>query len=531
LWFTLKMMFVNLPIVRGSNGTLQASIGNVAVGSGASLPAHTLVSFLAAPDEGYMVNQWKVNNDVVSGYAGNSYNLTVTGDTGVQVSFAPAEYAKISYAAVGNGQVAARTSDESEVANGGLVIKGSDVVFTADPTNANSMVKEWVVNGQVVQGSKPVYTAKNIQEDLNVEVIFIDAITYTVQFGAIGYGSGALTAKVDGLAINSGDRVRGYADIVFTACPPDGYGVKQWKLGSNVIRDTAGLPLKSKTYTLEELKSGVSVSVEFESTQTYQVDYSVVDTLPDEDGGENGSLSARVAYGGISTDYSSGDDIVPGSRVDLIAAPDSGYRVKEWVVNEQTVTDSVYGVYTLDDVDMDFDVTVEFEEGVNPLTYAAMGSGAMDGDVPSGTEVDDGTAVSFTAVPDQGYQIKEWRYKGDVVAGSTDSCMITVYNGGYVEVEFEREYYTLTLGEKLTAFAGGIELEGDSVQVQGDSLVTVLASPPAGYLLTDWYRDDAPLDDIEGNTYEFTMEQDTRVRPIFNSSSFQLHSLPVRTEP
>lgn len=504
----------------GNNGVLEARVGDVLIGSGASLPARTVASFLATPDEGYMVDEWIVNNAVMTGYAGNSYNQTLTEDTDIQVSFTPAEYAAVSYLATGNGRITAETSDESsEVTNGSLVVKGSDVVFTATPADANSMVKEWVVNGQVVQGSSTVYTAENIQEAINVEVIFMDAITYTVNFGALGYGAEALTAEVDGMVIHSGDQVRGYSDITFTALPPDGYGVKQWKRGSAVIQDEFGSPVTSTTYTLEEIKSSVTVTVEFESTNTYRVDYSVVDTLPDEDGGENGSLSARVSYGGISTDYSSGDDIVPGSRVDLIAVPDSGYRVKDWTINEQTVTDSVYGVYTIDPVDMDFDVTVEFEEGANPLTYAAVGNGTMDGDVPSGTEVDDGTAVSFTAVPDQGYQIKEWRYNGDVVEGSTD-CTITVYNGGYVEVEFEREYYTLTLGENLSASVDGIDLQGDSVQVQGDKTVIVSAVPPAGYLLTSWYMDEVLLEEEQGDSLTFTMEQDTEVIADFEQQYY-----------
>lgn len=505
----------------GANGALTAKIGSLDVGSGATLPAQTVVSFQATPDEGYMVSQWIVNNSPLSDYSQNSYNQTVTQDTDVQVSFAPAEYVAISYTAEGQGQVSAQTEQGAEVANNGLVTKGSKVVFTATPHNANSMVKEWVVNGQVVQGGDPVYTAQNIQQALQVKAVFIDAITYTVTFGAMGHGAEALTAQVDGVAIVSGDQVIGYADVAFTAYPPAGWQVKQWKLGSSVILDAEGQPLQTETYTLEELKTSVTVTVEFESANTYRVNYEVA---PDEEGFESGSLSARVTYAGSSSDYSSGDEIRPGSQVVLTAVPDSGYTIAEWTVDGSTA-DSTEPIYTIDSIQEDYEITVKFAAGTNPLTFAAIGSGTIsaesaDGAIASGEILEDGLEAYFTAEPDTGWQVKEWRYNGEKVEDGAGSYTLTVNNGGYVEVEFEREYYTLTLGENLSASVNGFDLQGD--QVQGDSSVTVTASPPAGHLLTAWYRDGMLLSEEQGDFYSFTMEQDTEITADFTPQSYSV---------
>jgi hypothetical protein len=509
----------------GDNGVLTARIGSLNVGSGAVLPAQTVVNFLAAPDDGFMVDQWKVNNSVVNDYKQNSYFHTITQDTDLKVTFTPAEYVAVGYAATGDGQVTAEVTGGSALESGDLVTKGSEVVFTATPDDANTMIKEWIVNGQVVQGSSPVYTAANIQEALDVEVVFIDAITYQVNFGAIGHGADALTAEVDGEPILSGDRVRGYADVLFTAYPPDGYRVKQWKLGSAVIMDDSGeSPLLSETYILEDLQSSVTVTVEFESTNSYWVDYWVIDTLPDEEGGENGTINALATYAGVSEPYSSGEDILQDSQVVFTAVPEAGYTVKEWTIDGSAIA-GADPVYSIAAIQANHEITVEFEAGINPLTFAAIGQGSVsassaDGEILSGTEVADGTEVTFTAIPDEGYQVKEWRRNGEQLAGGNDTYELTVSNGGFVEVEFEREYYILTLGENLTASVAGAELDDDLVQ--GDKTVTVTASPPAGYLLTAWYADGVLLEDQTGESYSFTMVQDTEVTADFEQQYYNV---------
>jgi hypothetical protein len=513
--------------VNGSNGMLEAKVGSVSIGSGASLPSQTVVSFLAAPDNGYMVSQWTVDGTAVSSYTKNSYDLTVTGDTDVKVSFAPAGEANISYAAIGNGRVTACYLGGSPLA-GNTVAQGSDLVFTAAPDDENSMIKEWIVNGQVVLGSSAVYTAENIQEPLDVKVVFIDAITYTVDFSAIRHGTDALTAEVDGSFITSGSQVKGYADITFTAYPPAGYWVRQWYLGSDVVLDTGGNPLQGETYTLQELRSNVIVTVEFEGTDMYSVDYS---------SGENGNLNARVTYAGAGSEYLSGDEIIQGSRVDLIAVPDPGYTVSAWTVNGDliSVCDAVYNsvctavygsassVYTIDSIQSSYNISVDFARGSNPLTFAALGSGTLtasssDGNVTSGDLVAEGAQITFLAMPDEGCQVKEWRYNGLFVAGSAGDCTLTVYNGGYVEVEFEREYYTLTLGKNLTAAVGGVDLQGGLAQ--GGSTVIVTALPPAGSMLTAWYMDGVLIAGEQGNTYSFIMEKDTGITADFGQHNY-----------
>ncbi|MPM42631.1 hypothetical protein SDC9_89298 [bioreactor metagenome] len=57
--------------------------------------------------------------------------------------------------------------------------------------------------------------------------------------------------------------MQGYSKITFTAHPPEGYTVKQWKLGSSVITGDDGLVLTGTEYCIDKLMSSVAVTVTF----------------------------------------------------------------------------------------------------------------------------------------------------------------------------------------------------------------------------------------------------------------------------
>ena len=266
---TIEVYFVpdmcEVDYATGEHGTLEASVGATSVGGGAVVMNGTAVTFTAHPDENYMVSGWTVNGQPVQSY-GSEYTLTVTGDTIVQVTFVQAENETVTYGATGSGSVAAQTAEGVPIASGGQVPKGTGVIFTASPASTGSMVEEWMVNGDVVQGNQTTYTVGSVQESLNVQVTFVPAILYKVNFSAVGYGSSYLTASVSDTAIHSADLVQGNSQIVFTAHPPTGFTVKEWKLGSTVVSGADGQPLQDTSYTLPRLSSAVTVTVAFESS-------------------------------------------------------------------------------------------------------------------------------------------------------------------------------------------------------------------------------------------------------------------------
>ncbi len=168
---------------------------------------------------------------------------------------------------------------------------------------------------------------------------------HAVTFGVSG-GSGALTAKVEGEPITSGAQVQEGSDVVFTATPDDGYRVKAWKLGEEVISGATG-----STYIVANLSSNIEVTVEFEAIPPvcYEVTFSVT--------GGNGELTAQVG----GTAITSVAQVVYGSDVEFTALPDQGYRVKKWKQNDEVVTGATGSTYTVENLSSDIEVTVEFE--------------------------------------------------------------------------------------------------------------------------------------------------------------------------
>ncbi|MCL1809557.1 MAG: metallophosphoesterase, partial [Clostridiales bacterium] len=62
--------------VLNGNGTIQASVDGVGIASGTAAPQGKNVVFTAAPNAGYRVKAWRLNNTVISGNTSNSYTLS-----------------------------------------------------------------------------------------------------------------------------------------------------------------------------------------------------------------------------------------------------------------------------------------------------------------------------------------------------------------------------------------------------------------------------------------------------------------------
>ncbi len=172
---------------------------------------------------------------------------------------------------------------------------------------------------------------------------------YTVTFP--GPDNGSLSAKVDDVAINSGDDKEKGKPVVFTADPDSGYQVKVWKLNNIEVGST------ELTYTVSDLQEDITVSVEFEliPANTYEVTFSVKTG--------NGSIFATDD----GTTIASGDAVEEGSKVVFTATPVQDWQIKDWYINGSSIG-STNETYTIDSLSSDINITVEFEE-IPPATY------------------------------------------------------------------------------------------------------------------------------------------------------------------
>ena len=142
------------------------------------------------------------------------------------------------------------------------------------------------------------------------------AITFSVE-GA----NGTLKAVVSDKEITSGDEVEEGKTVTFTATANDGYRVKEWKVDGTIIGN------KPNIYTHTVTKA-VNVTVSFEATPTYAINFSV--------DGANGTLTAKVD----GNEIASGKEVEEGKTVTFTATANSGYRVQGWTLDGSPITEA-----------------------------------------------------------------------------------------------------------------------------------------------------------------------------------------------
>jgi len=345
------LTFVITYHVVGENGSLSATVGGELIQSGDGVPQGSNVQFVAEPDEGYQVRNWRRNGVLVFGYIALTYNLNnVTANTTITVEFEPLppDTYIVNFDVIGgNGTLMAIVGDV-EISTGDEVEEGSDMLFTATP-DEGYQVYEWTLNGDVVEDHTiETLLVEGLDDDITVTVEFemIPPEMYTVLFNVIG-NNGTLEATVDDDPITSGDEVEEGSDVLFTATPDEGYQVLEWTLNGDVVEDRA-----MHTLLVEGLDDDITVTVEFEMIppEMYTVTFNVL--------GNNGTLAATVAGEPIAT----GEEVEEGSDVLFTATPDEGYKLLEWTLNGNVVGDHDANAFVVEGLSENVVVTVEFEE-------------------------------------------------------------------------------------------------------------------------------------------------------------------------
>ena len=186
--------------VAGSGGTISVpggENGSVTVSHGGS------ITFTAAPDQYYHVNEWMVDGEpVTEGVSADRTTLTLTNVTAahtIAVSFTGAVRYDVNYAVEGSGGTVSATANGESIASDTTVqvLGGSKLVFTAAPEEGY-MVARWTVNGEeVTRGNMAAYgmtspyqntlTVENLTSALTVRVFFEVYNGYLIPENGAGY--------------------------------------------------------------------------------------------------------------------------------------------------------------------------------------------------------------------------------------------------------------------------------------------------------------------------------------------------------
>lgn len=441
-------VFGKKPVIVFSGTYADITAQNGSLNSGSFVFMHTpMLEFLAAPHFGYELTAWTVNgNAITSGIEQKPeekqlYKLTgpITADQTVVVTAAeiPQYDFTLSVDSLGDegygGMVSAEITrkgmsaykqENLEAGTHHRFYRDSDIKITAVP-NAGYRVQDWTINGQTTADTAVSKTLSNLRGETTVQVRFVKLVT-GITFGPTdetsegGYISAAEANETSILGdAATGANIAASVPIKFTAEVKPGYAIEGWYV-NNVRDDSAGT---GETYTYPNTTSANSIYI---APRFQQVEYNITT-------GDN------VTVNGQNSTTARG-----GESLTFTAVPPAGQNVTGWTVNGKAVAGNgntltwtvENGCLTKPNVTA-YHVEAQFSAGEYKVTYSQPANGTLSASVADGTPVNGGTKVTFTAEPNEGYEIDEWTVNGHSVANSGSTYTLNVIENSTVAVTFK----------------------------------------------------------------------------------------------
>ena len=550
----------------GENGAVSAryidpSGTEFSFSDGSQISMDYRLKFVAAPNSGWSVDKWTVtvgsspaDTAWYSTY-GNTLEFNETGmkaldssgqkELTVFVTFTDQTH-KITYSHGDGGSLSA-TAGGSSLTSGASVAHNAAVTFTAKP-DAGMMVEKWTVDGAEYKwdGTDALYrentlTLENISADHDVQVFFTDKATTAVSTVAMDTANslylGATITVTDaaGNTVTDLTAVPRSSALTFTVEIDNSTSavVKEWQTstdGENWTPVTGSGEQDSITiyqHDSEKLYVRVVIAV----TQTYRLSWKVMEG---ETAITDANIANLIASSGDVTLGGNGSYYAVNTPVEFTMRLDNSYYVIGWSDNVTPAADGMSATLTLTDdtvvivtVAKKPTVTINYnvvdinggeDGGTNGELTAAVGENILDTSEPAYVQ----ETVTFTAVPDTGYRVKEWTLNGVVqeITGDTFEVLLdeTMANGDItVTVQFMPKgnklmFYSIGHGSIQNVAVNGTSYDfADGLTAAKDAEVVITAAPDTGYEVKAWTVDGKPVADQTGNTFTYVATGDTGV--------------------
>lgn len=443
----VRVIFAEKPVITfggDTHITVTAKQGNKTLSTGDHVEKYSGdIVFTATPDDGYETDNWNVTGWTnVNGAENDNTTYTRSGsiESNVDVhatSKALPQYDfTLSVNSLGDegfgGTVSAEITRKGmhtyEQKNLGAgkhsFYRDSNITITAVP-NAGYRVQDWTINGTTTADTAVSKTLYNLQDETTVQVRFVKLVTgitfgptnETSEGGYISAAEANETSILGDAAI--GVNIAAGVPIEFTAEVKPGYEIEGWYV--NNVRD--GEAGNSETYIYPNTTSASSIYI---APKFRQVEYDITT-------GDN------VTVNGQNRTTARG-----GEPLTFTAVPPAGQNVTGWTVNGKavagngnTLTWTVENGHLTEPNVTAYHVEAQFSAGEYEVTYSQPANGTLRASVAAGTQVNGGTKVTFTAEPDEGYEIDEWTVNGHSVANSGSSYTLNVTEDSVVAVTFK----------------------------------------------------------------------------------------------
>ena len=441
---------VTLGDLPAEQGTFTATYGadNTAVQNGAELPEGTKITFTATAAEGYEFDHWMVN-DVKSDDTSNPLVITLAAALKVAPVMKQKATPQPTTYTVTLGNIPEEQGyyyayyDGGSIANGGskAVPAGTEVTFQIDIPNGDDFlpkynVTSWSVNGKTVEEQSatlkytptedvevfPVLKKNGTEPDPGPEPTPKGKVTMIPPKDEQGVQHGTMTATYldddyNDIDVNDGDELPFGTTVSFVVTPEEGYEVAYWKVNGETHQIEPFAEPNEKAVSVED-ENGITIAPIVKKKGAAAVEYTITMVQPEEG---QGTLTAHV---GNKTYKGSEFKATAGTEIFFSVEPAADYEMYYWLINDQRVdpsagnpnqlTRKVEGNLKVEPILMSksapeptkFSVTLgelPAEQGTFTATY-----GADKTSVQSGDELPDGTEITFTATPAEGYEFDYW---------------------------------------------------------------------------------------------------------------------------
>lgn len=516
------------------------------------------LTFTAAPDQDYSVQEWRVNGKVLKedgikvtdsvltiSNISEAYTVTVQfKKSGSDTTITAGENGKIVSA------VAGKVDQIANIESGFVLASGATVDITAQP-DTGYKVGCWKVNGKVVDGQTGntyTYTADEKGTGAAITVQFVQ-IDYTVSWSAV---NGTVKAEDTSGTEYEGNKadIRGGSQVTFSATPKEAYKVSCWKVNGKVVDGENG-----DTFTFT-VPSGAKETPEVASYKVEAVcekdQFTLTYAQP-----SNGTLTARGAAGEVA----SGDKVNGDEKYTFTVKPDADYIVESWKVDGQVI-DSHSTSYEVT-VKKNTEVSVRLVPASYKVTYKVnneQGKLLVGKDTEEKTDGEIsaayGTSIKFTAVSNKFCHIKGWKLDGTEVTDTTEGISISADGSELTLSEVKKEHSVEAIFDAATMYevsyevdetsegvasnagtlnakAGNTDLKlkkDQTTTVEGGKTLTFTAVPvSADFMVAGWYVNGKKVENELSNTCVIE-KLDKKVHVTVQFTQYKGYALPVSGE-
>ena len=408
--------------------------GRKVIPSGSKVNENVYMRFTAKPNtaQGYKVDQWFINGEVQSQLAGRPYiNWQIKAKTEVKVTFRKEQMYEVDYKPDNEwGTIEAYYYDGGRkvtVEPKAKVKEGTFVEFQATLKEGYAL-DAWTNNGHEI----PVADIESLKASITLRANAVIDVKYhklvvkhTVTFTAGEGGTIAATVGPDAKAIQSKDQVEQGAVITFIATPQEGYELDQWMVNDKPAVAGADTKIEGNKLIVTLGDQDLLVKVTFKKLI---VKHAVTFTA-----GEGGTIAATV--GTEAKAIQSKDQVEQGAVITFTATPQKGYELDQWMVNGKPAVagadTKIKGnklIVTLGDQDLKVEATfkklivkhaVTFTAGEGGTIAATVGAEAKA--IQSKDQVEQGAVITFTATPQEGYELDQWMVNDKPAVAGADT--------------------------------------------------------------------------------------------------------------